>query len=102
MTMREEFEQWLLTGEWSKAGDARGWEGVAEATWEAAYTAGQRAGEQRECRLADALQELLSDSQHKEHPDCDDDGWCPVRDGRTVLQDWQESRAAIRNRKEQG
>lgn len=55
MTMREEFEQWLLTGEWSKAGDARGWDGVAEVTWKAAYAAGQRAGreeEREECAQA--------------------------------------------------
>lgn len=34
----------------------------------------------------DALMELLDDTQHKDHPDCED-GYCPVRDGRQALAD---------------
>lgn len=35
-------------------------------------------------KVTDALSELLDDSQHLSHPNCDD-GWCPVRDGRKAL-----------------
>jgi hypothetical protein len=34
---------------------------------------------------ADALMRLLDDTQHKEHEDCEDGGYCPVRDARQTL-----------------
>jgi Zn ribbon nucleic-acid-binding protein len=34
---------------------------------------------------ADALMELLNDTQHKRHPNCEDGGYCPVRDARRTL-----------------
>lgn len=49
------------------------------------------------CLVADALRELLSDTQHKEHADCDDDGWCPVRDGRRALEEFEARLDAIRS-----
>jgi hypothetical protein len=39
---------------------------------------------------ADALMELLDDTQHKEHPDCED-GYCPVRDARVTLLKLQQA-----------
>ena len=36
-------------------------------------------------RLADALMELLRDTQHAKHPSCTDGGYCPVRDAREAL-----------------
>ena len=35
-------------------------------------------------RGADALARLLDDTQHAEHPDCED-GYCPVKDARSAL-----------------
>jgi hypothetical protein len=42
-------------------------------------------------KALDALENLLNDTQHAEHPDCDD-GPCPVREARAVL---SELRAAL-------
>ena len=55
-----------------------------------AYIEGRKEGFTKEYSLADALDELLSDSQYASHEDCQDGGWCPVRDGRAALKDWQE------------
>ncbi len=35
--------------------------------------------------LREALKNLLDDTQHAEHPDCED-GPCPVREARTALE----------------
>ena len=43
---------------------------------------GKRAG-----KVRDALFELLEDTQHLNHPDCEV-GYCPVRDARQALRDW--------------
>ena len=45
-------------------------------------------------RMSDALRELLDDTQHKEHPDCDDGGYCPVRDARKALRAWEAAQGA--------
>jgi hypothetical protein len=37
-------------------------------------------------KLADALEELLSDTQHAKHESCTDGGYCPVRDAREALE----------------
>jgi len=44
-TMREEFEAWKRREcrAFAAAGGKRGWDGVAELAWQAAYAAGQRA-----------------------------------------------------------
>jgi len=39
-------------------------------------------------KLGDALRALLEDSQHKSHADCEDGGYCPVRDAREALREW--------------
>lgn len=37
------------------------------------------------CKLSDATRELLDDTQHANHKDCEDGGFCPVRDTREAL-----------------
>lgn len=44
--------------------------------------------------LADALQALVEDSQHANHADCEDGGYCPVRDARLALAEFDAIRAA--------
>jgi adenine-specific DNA glycosylase len=53
---------------------------------------------ERSNKLADALQELLADTQHAQHPSCEDGGYCPVRDAREALEEF----AAIRARSQEG
>ena len=43
---------------------------------------------------ADALMRLLDDTQHAEHADCEDGGYCPVRDARRTLTKLQSAIAA--------
>jgi len=53
---------------------------------------------ERSNKLADALQELLADTQHAQHPSCEDGGYCPVRDAREALEEFD----AIRARSQEG
>lgn len=51
-----------------------------------AYATQARADLEAEvARLREVLQNLLNDTQHAEHPDCDD-GPCPVREARAALE----------------
>lgn len=43
---------------------------------------------------ADALMDLLDDTQHKQHPDCEE-GHCPVRDARATLTKLQAHFAGV-------
>ena len=70
---------------------------------------GEAVRQEREqaCKLADALMELLRDTQHAKHPSCTDGGYCPVRDAREALDAFTNriegtGAAAIRARSEQG
>ena len=53
----------------------------------------------RPFKLRDALYELLEDTQHKEHADCEDGGYCPVRDARAALEEFD---AALANERAGG
>lgn len=66
MTMEEAYSQWLAAGEWFRAGDSRGWEGVASATWRAAYAAGQKA---ERAEVEKALVMAAADLRSDTHPD---------------------------------
>lgn len=57
------------------------------------WVAGSRKALEEADKLADALMDLLEDSQHAEHEDCEDGGYCPVRDGRRALARYQAIRA---------
>jgi hypothetical protein len=63
-----------------------------------AWEASARLERERSNKLADALQELLADTQHAQHPSCEDGGYCPVRDAREALEEF----AAIRARSQEG
>ena len=56
----------------------------------AAYEQGRGEFQQQANKLADALMELLRDTQHAEHPSCTDGGYCPVRDAREALANYDD------------
>ena len=56
-----------------------------DAQWQAYATQARADLEAENAKLREALRNLLNDTQHAEHPDCED-GPCPVREARAALE----------------
>ena len=87
MTNEQAFEAFATEINADVRRDVQGWY-ISDTTnrlW-LAWQAAIKQEREQSYKLADALQELLSDAQQAKHESCTDGGYCPVRDAREALE----------------